>query len=122
MNKVYGYSLSLDLHVCDIKKFNRKSIKMFFKVLCQFTNMTPEKLSWWDYEGEDMIHVPIHLSGISAVQFITTSSIVIHSLDKLGKVFIDFFSCKEFDPNQIREFCANFFAGVEKRWSYFERI
>ena len=39
-----------------------------------------------------------HTQGTSAVQFIITSSIVIHALELTGEVFVNIFSCKEFDP------------------------
>lgn len=42
-------------------------------------------------------HVP-HLSGYSMVQLIETSSITGHFCDESGEVYLDIFSCKDFDP------------------------
>lgn len=38
----YGYTLSLDLFNCNIKKFNRKDIKEFLVILCDEINMERE--------------------------------------------------------------------------------
>lgn len=109
----YGKELILDLHDCNPDKFTRKSIKKFFIDLCNKIDMQAEKLSFWDYEGqpEEYAKAPKHLKGISAVQFISTSSIVIHSLDDLNKIFINIFSCKNFDPDIVKEFVKEFFEG-----------
>lgn len=52
-----------------------------------------------------------HLKGTSAVQFIMTSNIVIHTLDLLKAVYINVFSCKEFDADVAREFTERWFKG-----------
>jgi len=41
------------------------------------------------------------LEGPSAVQFISTSTIVIHTLVNQRKVYLDFFSCKKFNPKTV---------------------
>jgi S-adenosylmethionine/arginine decarboxylase-like enzyme len=50
------------------------------------------------------------LKGNSALQFIQTSSITIHTDEHLNRVFIDIFSCKEFDKNKAKIFSKNFFS------------
>jgi S-adenosylmethionine/arginine decarboxylase-like enzyme len=47
--------------------------------------------------------------GTSAVQFILTSTIVIHTLDLLAATYVNIFSCKEFDANKAEEFTVNWF-------------
>jgi S-adenosylmethionine decarboxylase len=51
--------------------------------------------------------------GISAVQMITTSSITFHSDDDERSVYLDIFSCKEFDPKQALEFACKTFEPKE---------
>ena len=109
----YGKELILDLHDCDPSTFNRKSIREYFNRLCDLIDMEKEKLCWWDYQG-----VPIeeqdteaHLVGTTAVQFIKTSNIVIHTLDLLGNVYINVFSCKDFDENAVKDFSEKWFNG-----------
>ncbi len=62
-------------------------------------------------------HGPFHIDqfgtgnilGYSAMQFIETSSIVVHADDKGDRCFIDIFSCKDFDTKSAAEFSKNFF-------------
>lgn len=110
----YGKELILDLHNCDITKFNRKDLKKFFIEVCDLVDMERCKLCWWDDVGvaeEEKQTLP-HLKGTSAVQFISTSNIVIHTLDLLGAVYINLFSCKEFDDVVAREYMRNYFNGT----------
>lgn len=111
--KSYGTELIIDLHECDPETFNRKSIKKYFKVLCGLIKMERAKLSWWDDHGvhPDEQQTKPHLKGTTAVQFITTSNIVIHTLDLLGAVYVNIFSCKDFDPKIAAEFTAKWFKG-----------
>lgn len=60
---------------------------------------------WDDLETpEEEKQTEEHTVGTSAVQFILTSNITIHTLDKLGKVFINIFSCKDFDSDKVSGF------------------
>ena len=81
--KPYGFELILDLHGCDVSKFNRKSIEGYMVAVCEAIGMVREDLHFWDYEGmpEEEIPKDSHLLGTSAVQFISTSNIVIHTLN-----------------------------------------
>ena len=91
--KSYGKELIIDLHGCDASTFNRKSIRKFFKELCVLIDMERCKLSFWDdYDvpPEEQEHEP-HLKGTSAIQFIKTSNIVIHTLDILENVYLNIF-------------------------------
>ena len=75
--------------------------------------MKAEKLCWWDDHGvhpEEQQTEP-HLKGTTAVQFITTSNIVIHTLDLMGAVYVNIFSCKDFDPEVAADLTANWFKG-----------
>ena len=108
----YGVELILDMHGCDPKTFTRDSIKAYFEELCELIDMQREDLHFWDDVGrptEERQTSP-HTQGTSAVQFILTSSIVIHTLDQLEAVYINIFSCKEFDPNLTENFSKKWFA------------
>lgn len=111
--KTYGMELILDIHDCDSSTFNRKSIKNYFERLCALIGMERCKLCWWDDYGvppEEQQTEP-HLKGTSAVQFIKTSTIVIHTLDILKNVYVNVFSCKEFDTLAVKKFTGNWFQG-----------
>ena len=110
----YGKELIIDLHNCNPLRFTRKSIRNYFKELCSLIDMEREKLCWWDdlHTAEEEKETEPHLVGTSAVQFIKTSSIVIHSLDILKKVFINIFSCKDFDEEVVMRLSKEWYRGV----------
>ncbi len=109
----YGKELIIDLHNCDVARFTRKSIRNYFKKICNLIDMKREKLCWWDdlYTPEGENETEPHLVGTSAVQFIKTSNIIIHTLDILKKVYINIFSCKNFDADIATEFSLEWFGG-----------
>lgn len=113
---MYGFELILDLYGCNTRTFNRKSIENWLKQLCELIGMKREGLHWWDYKDEKEEDIPYdqpHLVGTSCVQFITTSDIVIHTVDLLGECYINIFSCKEFDAEKARDFTMNWFGAKE---------
>ena len=109
----YGKELILDLHHCATITFTRLSIRRYFNKLCKLIDMERGELFWWDDfntpEGEK--ETMPHLKGTSAVQFIKTSNITIHTLDILQKVFINIFSCKDFDVELVTRFTGDWFEG-----------
>lgn len=111
--KQYGKELIIDLHDCDASTFNRKSLKQYFIKLCKLIDMKRSKLTWWDdynVPAEERQTEP-HLKGTSAVQFIMTSNITIHTLDLLGAVYINIFSCKDFEDAVAKDFSELWFKG-----------
>lgn len=109
---MYGKELILDLYDCDVTKFNRESIEEWLKQLCELIDMKREDLHWWDYQDcseEEKADTPAHLLGTTAIQFISTSDIRIHSLVLLQECYINIFSCKEFEHNLAREFTCKWF-------------
>jgi S-adenosylmethionine/arginine decarboxylase-like enzyme len=120
----YGIELILDLHECDVSTFTRESISDYFSCLCELIDMQREDLHFWDDVGvaeEDKQTLP-HTQGTSAVQFILTSSIVIHALDQLRAVYINMFSCKAFDPKAAEEFTAEWFGAGGCSARFIDRI
>jgi len=111
--KDYGKELVLDLHNCNAKKFTRTALEKFFKELCTEIDMKRCELVWWDDHGlpPEECQTEPHLKGISAVQFIMTSNITIHTLELLGNVYLNIFSCKEFDAGKASVFSQRFFEG-----------
>ena len=109
----YGYEQVLDIEQCDISTFTRQSLTDFFVALCEKIKMQRADLHFWDYDGypEEYEKAPDHLKGRSAVQFIKTSNITIHTLDVPRSVLINIFSCKRFNDQQVSGFCADWFKG-----------
>lgn len=96
----------LDLNECDTSKFTRRHLDDFFTGICRLIDMNRhgEPMYWFDNSEKP------HLHGASAVQFIKTSNITLHALDKLQAVFINIFSCKEFDADAARDYCIRYFS------------
>jgi len=111
--KSYGKEIILDIYNCDPSTFNRKSLKRYFKELCEVIDMERCKLCWWDdlHTPEEEKETEPHLKGTSAVQFIKTSNITIHTLDILKRVYLNIFSCKDFDEEIAKKFSADWFKG-----------
>ncbi len=113
--KSYGKELILDIHNCDSSKFTRSSIRNYFAELCSLIKMDREKLYWWDDHGvplEEQETEP-HLKGTTAVQFIRTSNITIHTLDLLRNAYVNIFSCKEFDTEEAAAFTVKWFGASD---------
>lgn len=121
--KSYGKELILDLHDCDPETFTRASIGKFFKELCEKIDMEPCELFWWDdlETPEDEKETEPHLVGTSAVQFIKTSNITIHTLDMLKAVYLNIFSCKDFNVMIAADLSAEWFLGKISRHTVLRR-
>jgi len=109
----YRKELILDLVHCNPVLFTRKVIRVYFKKVCILIDMERGKLCWWDdlYTPEEEKETEPHLVGTSAVQFIRTSNITIHTLDILKRVYINIFSCKDFDEKVAIAFSKDWFQG-----------
>lgn len=107
----YGMELVMDLHDCDHTLFTRIDVTQYIKELCDKIEMEREDLHFWDYEKwpEHKAAAPSHLKGLTAVQFIKTSNITIHTLDDLHNIYINIFSCREFNIGEAVSFTVEFF-------------
>jgi len=108
----YGKELILDLYDCNAK-FSKEKLQDYFDILCDKIKMEKESTYFWEYPGSALnTEAPLaHLKGISAIQFIKTSSIVVHTVDELQKIHINIFSCKDFDSEIATDFTIDYFAG-----------
>ncbi len=122
--KPNGYELIMDLHGCDASKFNRTSLDNYFEKLCKAIDMKRCELHFWDDVGlppEKRQTLP-HTKGTSAVQFILTSTIVVHTLDILGTVYVNIFTCKPFERKVAEELTKEWFGANGCRTHFIERI
>lgn len=120
----YGFELIMDLHGCDVSTFNRVSLDIYFEKLCKEIDMQKCERYWWDDVGvaEEEKQTSPHTKGTSAVQFLLTSTIVVHTLDLLGAVYVNIFSCKSFDKKVAEKLTKEFFGAKEIRTHFIERI
>ena len=103
--RAWGLTASIDLSGCDHKLIQSpKAIRLFINDVIKRIGMKA--------------HGPMHLKkfaegeleGYSVMQFIETSSIVIHFDDKHDdRAFIDIFSCEMFDPSIAEKFALDYF-------------
>lgn len=120
----YGKELILDLHNCDASKFNRRYIRRYFIELCDLIDMERCKLAWWDYFWTPWFwrSKDPKTYGISAVQFIMTSNVTVHTLPLLHTIYINVFSCKDFDQASVEYFTSNWFSGQVVQSLVVERL
>lgn len=106
----YGQELIMDLHECDVR-FSRGLISGYFEELCELIDMQPCDLHFWDdTEVPDAeCQTDPKTKGISAVQFILTSSIVIHTLEIPKSAYVNIFSCKPFNSDAAASFTREWF-------------
>jgi len=124
LEKPYGFELIMDLHDCDVSKFNRTRLQEYFTKLCKAIDMKQCELYFWDDEGlppEERQTSP-YTKGTSAVQFILTSSVVVHALDLLKAIYINLFSCKKFDKKVVEQLTKEWFVAKKCRTHFIERI
>ena len=111
----YGRELLLDLHDCDARRFTRAAIEEFLGELCELIDMERCDLHFWDDVGvpDDERQTHPKTKGTSAVQFILTSTIVIHTLDLMKAAYVNIFSCKDFDTDEAARFTAKWFRSMD---------
>ena len=107
----YGQEAIFDINSVSPDFFKKKTIREFAEKLCDEIGMKrgPSYMSHiWGEEKEDGIHTKgegaIKADGLSCVQFLYSSSVTIHALDEIEKVFINIFSCKTFDFEKAKKF------------------
>lgn len=120
----YGKELIIDMHDCSIEKFNREVLKEFFDKLCVLIDMEKGPLHFWDdlETPDNEKETEPHLVGTSAIQFIKTSNVTVHTLDILKRAYINIFSCKDFDSLIASNFCIKWFGGIIKNKQEISRI
>lgn len=131
----YGREIIVDLHGCNTSLFTEKKLRLYFEEVCKHISMTREDLHFWSsYENifqkiwrifwrKKLIKNP-KTWGISAIQFIITSNITIHALPlyKNGSLYLNLFSCKDFDPVFVAYYTKGFFMAKEIGFSVKERV
>jgi S-adenosylmethionine/arginine decarboxylase-like enzyme len=104
MFKMDGQLTIIDLNECD------KNLVKDKDALERFTIRLSEIIEM-EREGRPIIKRfgKGKLRGYTAIQLIQTSNIIVHLDEYERKVFIDIFSCKEFDAVKAKQFSQQFF-------------
>lgn len=118
----YGQEVVVDLQNVPPEVFNLATIQAFASDLCEEIGMNKGPFYNWGTEEDNGKYADEpKKDGISVVQFLWESSITIHALDLIQKVFINVFSCKAIDVEKVREFSLKRLGGDLVSIRSFER-
>jgi S-adenosylmethionine/arginine decarboxylase-like enzyme len=112
----WGYHLMLDCAGCDEYAIrDRDNIYNFTKQLVNDIDMVAY--------GEPQIvkFGSGNKAGYTLVQLIETSNICAHFVDEDNTMYLDVFSCKQFDQNIVETLVRKYFGAVKVRRSYLTR-
>ena len=103
----WGLASAIDIYDCDSDKIRDADlIRRFVVELCELIEMKRFGETMVVHFGEDE-----RVAGYSMVQLIETSLISAHFANKTNAVYLDVFSCKAYDPEEVRKFAQDFFRG-----------
>ena len=101
----WGLHSHIDLYSCNSETIrNAEKIKEFVVELCKLIDMKRFGECKVVHFGKDE-----NVAGFSMIQLIETSLISGHFANKTNNVYLDIFSCKEYDPETVAKFAKDFF-------------
>lgn len=103
--EIWGLLSSVDLYDCDPEIIrDAEKIKRFVVKLCDLIEMKRFGETVVVHFGEDE-----RVAGYSMTQLIETSLISGHFANQTNAAYLDIFSCKIYNPDQVLEFAKEFF-------------
>ncbi len=103
----WGMLAAVDLRGCDASALrDPDAIRAFVGEVVPAIGMEAHGPTYLERFGEG------ELEGWSAMQFIKTSSIVVHADEHGRRCFVDVFSCRAFDPEIVATIARQFFGGL----------
>ena len=105
--KAWGLSCAFDFKMANkVKISDPNVVKKYIKELCDEINMKMYGETWIEkFASHDE-----RLYGITVLQAIETSSITAHFAENIGEIYLDVFSCAEYDPKKVLNFTESFFS------------
>jgi len=117
-NEFWGYHLILDCSACHVPSIqSRENVYNWITGLVRAIDMEPIGEPRIEYTAAEFSDK----AGFTAIQVIVTSSIVAHFIDSTGDIYIDVFSCKEFDNSIVIATIQNAFLPKRIRTNYLTR-
>ncbi len=117
-NEFWGYHLILDCSACHVPSIqSRENVYNWITNLVRAIDMEPIGEPRIEYTAAEFSDK----AGFTAIQVIVTSSIVAHFIDSTGDIYIDVFSCKEFDNSIVIATIQNAFLPKRIRTNYLTR-
>jgi S-adenosylmethionine/arginine decarboxylase-like enzyme len=116
--KPWGWSSAFDFKNADKKLISDTNfVKEFIIDLCKEIKMKPYGEPWIEkFASHDF-----RLFGITVLQAIETSDITCHLAENIGEIYLDIFSCAEYDPQVVLNFTEKYFKCNGKIINYCER-
>jgi S-adenosylmethionine/arginine decarboxylase-like enzyme len=103
----WGTLAAIDLHGCDRGSLaDPECIRTFVPAVIDAIGMKAHGPLALERFGTG------ELEGWSAMQFIETSTIVVHADEVAGRCFVDVFSCRPFDPESAAAVAVDHFGGT----------
>lgn len=103
----WGCLAAIDLHGCDCAALaDPDALRAFVPAVIAAIDMRAHGPLHLERFGEG------DLEGWSAMQFIETSTVVVHADEVAGRCFVDVFSCKPFDPESAAAVAVEHFGGA----------
>lgn len=117
-SQYWGYHLTLDCHDCDRESIKSiDGVKEFIKELMKRIDMKPIGETRVEYTAAEFPDK----AGLTAVQIIVTSTIVAHFIDSTGDLYLDVFSCKQFDIETVVTTVDEYFKPSNTRVNFLTR-
>lgn len=117
-SQYWGYHLTLDCSDCNRFKIkDEQHVKDFIKELMVRIDMKPIGDTRVEYTAAEFPDK----AGLTAVQIIVTSTIVAHFIDSTGDLYLDVFSCKQFDIETVVNTVDEYFLPTNTRVNFLTR-
>jgi len=117
-SQYWGYHLTLDCHDCNRDRIKDiDGVKEFIKELMKRIDMKPIGETRVEYTAAEFPDK----AGLTAVQIIVTSTIVAHFIDSTGDLYLDVFSCKQFDIETVVSTVDEYFKPSNTRVNFLTR-
>lgn len=114
----WGYHLTLDCHNSNRDLIqDQHNVDRFVRELVKRIDMQPIGEPRIEYTAAEFPDK----AGFTAVQIIVTSSIVAHFVDSTGDIYLDVFSCKDFDIETVKSTVQEFFEPENMRMNFLTR-
>ncbi len=111
IKKDYGLEAIFDVHGVETKNKDLEFLKQFAADLCDEIQMKKGPLHSWGSDKELGEYEDPVVDGLSVCQFLYTSSIIIHYIDKEKKLFVNIFSCHKFNVETAEDFILKNWGG-----------
>ena len=105
LGDAWGRSCSIDLYDCSPELIRSRD------KIAEFTKQLVDLIEMKAYGEPQIVHFgeEERVAGYTLVQLIETSMISAHFANASNGVYLDIFSCKDYEPQQAADFAKEFF-------------